>query len=119
MRTFAEWAEHYGYEDTPEARADYGRYQDELLILLRTLPPNYGECFSELLDLMKRCIDNNPEIVIPTGFDATRWLAKWVEKKNERLGGDRPTDLFMSQDGFAEVEHRLREAVWSLDNSIG
>lgn len=34
-RTFAEWAEHYGYQDTTDARADYERYKSELAILLK------------------------------------------------------------------------------------
>lgn len=30
MKKFEEWADHYGYQDTPEARADYARYVHEL-----------------------------------------------------------------------------------------
>lgn len=33
MKKFTEWAEHYGYQDTPEARADYARYVNELRVL--------------------------------------------------------------------------------------
>ncbi|MFT0534460.1 hypothetical protein ACMHYJ_16790 [Castellaniella hirudinis] len=35
MKTFTEWATHYGYDDTPEARADYERYQAELALFKR------------------------------------------------------------------------------------
>lgn len=35
MKTFTEWAEHYGYDDTPQARADYERYLSELELLQR------------------------------------------------------------------------------------
>lgn len=35
MKTFHEWAEHYGYQDTTVARADYERYKSELAILLK------------------------------------------------------------------------------------
>lgn len=35
MKTFKEWAEHYGYDDTQEARADYARYLSELELLQR------------------------------------------------------------------------------------
>lgn len=30
MKKFAEWAEHYGYQDNPASRADYARYVTEL-----------------------------------------------------------------------------------------
>lgn len=30
MKSFEVWANHYGYQDTPEARADYARYVGEL-----------------------------------------------------------------------------------------
>lgn len=33
MKKFTEWAEHYGYQDTPEARADYARYVNELRVM--------------------------------------------------------------------------------------
>lgn len=33
MKKFTEWAEHYGYQDTPEARSDYARYVAELRLL--------------------------------------------------------------------------------------
>lgn len=33
MKPFSEWAAHYGYEDTPEARNDYARYVAELRVL--------------------------------------------------------------------------------------
>lgn len=33
MRTFKEWAQHYGQQDTPEARQDYSRYVAELRML--------------------------------------------------------------------------------------
>lgn len=36
MKKFTEWAEHYGYQDTPEARADYARYVTELRELAGT-----------------------------------------------------------------------------------
>lgn len=33
MKTFKEWAQHYGQQDTPEARQDYSRYVAELRLL--------------------------------------------------------------------------------------
>lgn len=33
MKKFTEWAEHYGYQDTPAARGDYARYVNELRVL--------------------------------------------------------------------------------------
>ncbi|HFN7885631.1 TPA: hypothetical protein ACHG2K_004926 [Escherichia coli] len=36
MKSFSEWCKHYGYDpETPEAKADYQRYQQELEILER------------------------------------------------------------------------------------
>lgn len=38
MKKFTERAEHYGYQDTPEARDDYARYVAELRVLRGTAP---------------------------------------------------------------------------------
>lgn len=73
----------------------------------------HEERFAELLELLHIYISNRPEVKLQPDFDAEKWLATWVEEKNERLCGDRPSDLFESSDGFDEVQSRLREVVRS------
>ena len=81
----------------------------------------YEERFSELLGYLHIYIKNSrPDLLESAAFDAKKWLAEWCETKNPRLGSghDRPCDLWDVQDGFDEVDNRLREAVNSLEEPM-
>lgn len=68
----------------------------------------------ELVDLVKHWISNNPESSIPADFDAEDFVAQWIHKKQPRLGNDRPSELFFSQDGMGEVESLLRRTIRAM-----
>lgn len=75
------------------------------------------ERFSELLGYLHTYLKNGrPDLVDSPSFDATNWLAQWCETVNPRIGSghDRPCDVWDGQDGFDEVDSRLREAVQEL-----
>lgn len=65
----------------------------------------------ELVELVRVIISNNPDKAMPAGFDAAEWIAGWVCEQQPRLNGDRPIDLFDSQDGFEEVQSLVRRTI--------
>lgn len=74
----------------------------------------YEERFAELLGYLQTYLKNGrPDLINSPEFAPEKWLAEWCETKNPRLGSghDRPSDLWDVQDGFDEVDNRLREAV--------
>lgn len=76
-----------------------------------TTPSPCNERMQELVELIRIIVSNNPGKAMPSGFDATRWIAEWVCEKQPRLNGDRPIDLFDSQDGFEEVQSLVRRTI--------
>ena len=70
-----------------------------------------NEHTQELVELVLLIVSNNPGKAMPAGFDAAGWIAEWVCEKQPRLNGDRPIDLFDSQDGFEEVQSLVRRTI--------
>lgn len=57
MKKFIEWAEHYGYQDTPEARADYQRYREELMQLTQSCQSSPQKRLQADLQAFHRLLD--------------------------------------------------------------
>jgi hypothetical protein len=74
-------------------------------------PSPENERTQELVELVRIIVSNNPGKAMPAGFDAAGWIAEWVCEKHPRLNGDRPIDLFDSQDGFEEVQSLVRRTI--------
>lgn len=45
----------------------------------------------------------------PRGFDAERWVRKWVREPLATLGGERPIDLLQTDKGLVAVLQLLRQ----------
>ena len=72
MKTFSQWAEHYGYQDNPASRADYALYVTELRQLGRM-----STAFSEL----DRAADHLNEMrdILKNGDGPTSLLSAYAD----------------------------------------
>ncbi len=61
---------------------------------------------AELLALAQRIVDSSPSEQAQ-GFDTERWLRQWLAHPNPALGGARPIDLLVTQDGTQTVRQLL------------
>lgn len=72
MKSFSEWAAHYGYEDTSEARGEYARYITELRVLGGT---------AAALEELTRAADHLQEMrdILKDGDGMTSMLAAYSD----------------------------------------
>jgi len=56
--------------------------------------------FSTLLRLVERMAKGSGQ---PADFDATRWLAEWLDEPLPALGGREPARVLQEAGGFEEV----------------
>lgn len=55
---------------------------------------------AELVDQVKRIVDESGR---SPDFDASRWVANWVDSRVPALGGQRPIELMRTPEGRALV----------------
>ena len=60
----------------------------------------------DMIELVRRMVERSGD---PTGFDAARWLAAWIDTPNPALGGLPPSEYLDTHEGVQVVRRLLEQ----------
>ncbi|SHE49944.1 Uncharacterized conserved protein, DUF2384 family [Thermomonas hydrothermalis] len=57
----------------------------------------------DLVNMVEDMLKDMPDMAVPPGFSAEKWVAEWVERPQPALGGVAPIDIMDTPTGRASV----------------